>query len=72
MDYKRGIIKMFEYAYKLRPPAPACQPKDNLIKVVSFDCKKDYKGVECWGYALYSEKIKSPEKWDLKLIKGDN
>lgn len=59
---------MFKYAYKLRPPAPACQPKKNLIKMVSFDYKKEYEGIECWGYAVYSEKIKSPGEWDLELI----
>lgn len=62
---------MYKYAYKLRPPAPLCQPKANLIKMVSFDYKKQYKGVECWGYAVYSQKIDDPESWDLKLIEGE-
>jgi hypothetical protein len=59
---------MFKYIYKLRPPAPGCQPKRNLIKTVDFDNKKVYQGVNGWGYAIYSEELENPSEWDLELV----
>ena len=57
-----------KYAYKLRPPAPGCQPK-GFSEIKSFKDKKEYRGIDCWGWVEYENKLEDPEKWDLKEIK---
>ena len=36
-----------------------------------LDYKKEYKGINCWGYAEYSKKIINPGECDLKLIEEE-
>jgi hypothetical protein len=51
----------------LRPPSPGCQPK-GFNKIKSFNYKKEYKGVHCWGWVEYEDKLNNPDKWDLETI----
>lgn len=63
--------ELYRYYLTQRPPSIGTQPR-GAVSVESFDNKKDFEGINCWGYVEYEKPLTKEQMEEYELTEGQS